>query len=116
MKLDKLIKHREQDKEYQREKRKNGVVNKTKEYSDWRKKNPKGARAHFLTNYRIKKGKIVRGKCELKDGTCSLGLIQAHHEDYEKPLVIRWLCASHHKKVDLGLIKLINKNERNKRS
>lgn len=39
-------------------------------------------------------GKIKRGTCE----QCSL-LGEAHHDDYSKPLDIRWLCHRHHVEI-----------------
>lgn len=38
--------------------------------------------------------KLRVGPCEIT-GDCK-GLIHAHHEDYMKPLQVRWLCARHH--------------------
>lgn len=104
--LDVENKCRNRDKNYQRLKRKLKLIDKTQEYREWRENNPKGAYAQGLINYLIKKGEIKRGECEFKNEFCSKSIIQAHHEDYEKPLEVRWLCASHHKKVDLGLLKL----------
>lgn len=40
----------------------------------------------------IKNGEIKRQPCEV----CGKPNAQAHHEDYSKPLVVRWLCRLHH--------------------
>jgi len=109
-------KTREQDKKYQAKKRLLGLVDKTQEYREWREKNPKAYKAQNLLNWLVKCGKIKRGNCQLKDRFCSKGTIQAHHPNYDEPYNVVWLCASHHKKVDLGLLelKLKNKNYVNK--
>lgn len=50
--------------------------------------------------YRIGCGEVVRGTaCEMADSACA-GRIEAHHEDYSKPLAVRWLCRHHHLRVD----------------
>ena len=71
----------------------------------------KGVRSTYL-NPLYRSNKIKRGECEFKNETCSKGIIQAHHEDYNKPLEINWLCPSHHKKVDLGIMKLNKQNKK----
>lgn len=40
----------------------------------------------------IKKGKLIRQSCE----KCGAEKTDAHHDDYAKPLEVRWLCRSHH--------------------
>lgn len=40
-------------------------------------------------------GKMVRGDCE----QCGTPKAHAHHEDYSKPLDVRWLCALCHSAV-----------------
>jgi hypothetical protein len=40
-------------------------------------------------------GKLQRGLCEQAGPDCT-GRIEAHHDDYAKPLEVRWLCAFHH--------------------
>ena len=97
----KTDKTREFDRIYQANKRANGLVDKTKEYREWRIKNPGGSRAQHILNVAIKKGKIKRGICE-----CGKENAYAHHDDYNKPLEIRWMCPSCHKKYHLGLTNL----------
>jgi len=47
---------------------------------------------------RWRRGVAVPGKCE----ACNRGdFVQAHHEDYSKPIEVMWLCASCHKKVHM---------------
>lgn len=37
-------------------------------------------------------GKLIRQPCEV----CSVSETHAHHDDYSKPLDVRWLCRKHH--------------------
>jgi len=41
----------------------------------------------------ISRGLIVRKPCEV----CGESKVHAHHDDYSKPLNIRWLCLIHHR-------------------
>jgi hypothetical protein len=52
-------------------------------------------RAYANLRYAMKTGRVVKGECEQAGEDC-WGEIQAHHDDYSKPLEVRWLCASHH--------------------
>lgn len=48
----------------------------------------------------LTRGKIIKAEtCELANDTCK-GKLEAHHEDYAKPLVVRWLCRSHHVRLE----------------
>ena len=61
---------------------------------DYRKKFPSKYKAHSAVNNALRDGKITRGVCEV----CGTDKnIEAHHDDYAKPLEVRWLCAAHHK-------------------
>lgn len=42
----------------------------------------------------VKYGKLEKQPCEVCGTTKN---VDAHHDDYEKPLEVRWLCKSHHK-------------------
>lgn len=48
------------------------------------------------------KGIIVALPCEFSGtGDCH-GRIEMHHDDYSKPLDIRWVCARHHHMIGVG--------------
>lgn len=55
-------------------------------------------RAHHLArtkvNAAIRSGKLERAACE----SCGKAKAQAHHDDYNKSLEVRWLCAECHRK------------------
>lgn len=55
-------------------------------------KYPEKYKAKILTGNAIKYGKLVRQPCEV----CGLPEAQAHHDDYSKPLEVRWLCIKCH--------------------
>lgn len=46
-----------------------------------------------LTKQLIKRGRLVRLPCEV----CGTAPAEAHHDDYAKPLDVRWLCSTHHR-------------------
>ena len=56
--------------------------------------------AHNLVETAVSQGVLVPAPCEIcgKIGTMRDGrrIVQAHHDDYNKPLSIRWLCQKHH--------------------
>lgn len=47
--------------------------------------------ARAYANVYLNRGKIERKPCEVCGGRA-----QMHHEDYSKPLEVRWLCRHHH--------------------
>ncbi len=51
-------------------------------------------RARTAVSNAIRDGRLERGACEVGED-CS-GPIHAHHDDYSKPLEVRWLCKRHH--------------------
>lgn len=50
------------------------------------------ARAHGKVGKAIRDGHLVRRPCEV----CGHEEAIAHHDDYSKPLEVRWLCSVHH--------------------
>lgn len=62
----------------------------------WRKANPEKANAHTLIVWATKTGLIKRNeKCEECEKVCKT---EGHHEDYSKPLEVKWLCKLCHSK------------------
>lgn len=58
-----------------------------------RKKYPLKEHARKAISMRLRDGSLIRQPCE----ECgSEEDIEAHHDDYSKPLEIRWLCRKHH--------------------
>ena len=55
----------------------------------------KQARSHIAVAIAIKQGRLVRGPCEV----CGAVRTDAHHDDYDKPLDVRWLCRLHHRQT-----------------
>lgn len=50
------------------------------------------AKTRSDTRRAISRGVLTRGLCEV----CGSKKVQAHHDDYSKPLSVRWLCPVHH--------------------
>jgi hypothetical protein len=50
-------------------------------------------RARVLARHAISEGKLKRLPCEVCGDVDS----EAHHEDYSKPLEVRWFCLEHHR-------------------
>lgn len=54
----------------------------------------KKIRVRSLTRSYIKAGKLVKMPCEV----CAYDkYVEAHHDDYDKPMDVRWLCRNHHR-------------------
>ena len=58
----------------------------------WRAEDKRRQRAHSKVSYAIMKGYIFKKPCEKCGNVKSV----AHHEDYDKPLEIIWLCQPCH--------------------
>lgn len=59
---------------------------------DYRSKYPKKYKAHNIVNNLIRSKKLFRKPCEI----CGKKNTHGHHDDYDKPLNVRWLCSEHH--------------------
>jgi ribosomal protein S27AE len=60
---------------------------------DYRGRRPSLKRsATTATSNAIRDGRLVPQPCE----KCGSENVEAHHDDYSKPLDVRWLCRKHH--------------------
>lgn len=93
-------KNRKQNISYYREYDRNRGNRHPKGYNKiYSTKYPNKARARRMVAYRIYKKQLFPEPCEVCGGKTS---VHAHHDDYAKPLNIRWLCAAHHRQWHLA--------------
>lgn len=59
---------------------------------EWVKRNPHKRAAHVAVGNAIRDGVLIKEACEV----CGCNATDAHHDDYTKPLDVRWLCRTHH--------------------
>jgi hypothetical protein len=85
----------ERIREYDRERGKfpHRVAQRTEVNRAWRAEDKRRQRAHKAVLQAIQKGFLFRLPCERCGAVKSL----AHHEDYDKPLDVMWLCQPCHK-------------------
>lgn len=62
---------------------------------NWRLKNPEKAIAHRKVFVALRNGTLIKTPC-----FCDEKKVEAHHEDYSKPLEVEWLCKIHHMLAD----------------
>lgn len=60
----------------------------------YRSRNPIKASAHAVVNRAMRAGNLFKEPCEICGADEN---IHAHHDDYLKPLNVRWFCGMHHK-------------------
>ena len=58
----------------------------------WQERNEEKRRAHNAVSNAVRDGRLEKKPCEI----CGNPDSQGHHEDYSKPLDVRWLCVRHH--------------------
>lgn len=62
--------------------------------AEYREKYPQKYKAKNMVGNAVRDKKLFRAPCEICGSEDS---VHAHHNDYAKPLNVRWLCASHHR-------------------
>lgn len=58
----------------------------------WSEENHLKRAAHIITGNAIRDGRLIKKPCNV----CKSEKVEAHHDDYEKPLKVKWLCGKHH--------------------
>ena len=63
----------------------------------WLERHKDKRTAHVAVGNAVRDGRLLKQPCE----SCGSPYVQAHHDDYSKPLDVRWLCVpchnAHHK-------------------
>jgi hypothetical protein len=59
-------------------------------------KYPERRNAAVAVGNAVRDGRLMKQPCEV----CGATKVEAHHDDYTKPLEVRWLCNPHHKIAD----------------
>lgn len=52
-------------------------------------------RAHLAVQRALMSGLLQKQPCEV----CGASVVDAHHDRYDQPLKVRWLCRTHHVKL-----------------
>lgn len=86
--------------------RKERIISRVKEYqhgpgrikanatkSAYHTRHAKKRSAHNAVRNAVKRGELIRGPCEC----CGELKVVGHHDDYDRPLDVRWLCERCHK-------------------
>ena len=81
--------------ERQREQTEKRKIWKAEYQKIYRKRYPEKAKCSRKTWYNIRAGNLIKKPCEV----CGEVKVQAHHEDYSKPLKVIWLCFKHHREL-----------------
>jgi hypothetical protein len=63
---------------------------------EYREKNPEKYKAHCCVNNAMRDKRLFKKPCVVCKTTKRL---EAHHEDYSKPLDVTWLCSIHHSQL-----------------
>lgn len=71
----------------------NGRIMAKKSSANFTKNNPVAKKCQTAVRSAIRDGRLVKAACEVCGSTSK---IHGHHNDYSKPLDVRWLCPKHH--------------------
>lgn len=53
--------------------------------------------AQLAARNAVSRGTLIKAPCEV----CGTDRVHAHHDDYSKPLEVRWLCPLHHRHIHI---------------
>ena len=86
---------------FQTKERKAAAVEYQRKY---RSKNQDKYKARGIVNNAIRDGRLKKQPCEI----CGSKKSQAHHDDYSRPLDVRWLCFAEHRSLKHGQVNATN--------
>ena len=78
---------------------KGGKENRISYMNNYKETFPERVKARAIVYTSLRKKRILRQPCEV----CGNIKSEAHHEDYSRPLFIRWLCRMHHREADKAI-------------
>lgn len=76
---------------YEREWKRNNPEKHRAQMRRYRARYPEKNRAHNMVHMAQRAGRVVRQGCEICGSPA-----EAHHENYARPLDVKWLCRRHH--------------------
>jgi hypothetical protein len=89
-----VIVHRSENESVREYDRKRGKRQTSEDSRQYRLANPKKYKAQTWVNNAVRDGRLVKAdSCEVCNGTFQ---IEGHHDDYDQPQVVRWLCSRCH--------------------
>ena len=65
-----------------------------------RAEQPEKTKSRRIYQRALKSGKLIRESCFY----CGASKVEGHHDDYEKPLEVRWVCFKCHREKEHGQI------------
>ncbi|SCY88253.1 hypothetical protein [Paracoccus tibetensis] len=66
--------------------------------TNWRRSNLLKYNAHLAVQRSLVSGVLQKGACEV----CGSDKVDGHHDRYDEPLNVRWLCRRHHVRLHQG--------------
>ncbi|NEJ90886.1 hypothetical protein GR223_33910 [Rhizobium leguminosarum] len=63
--------------------------------ASWRRAHAVKYDAHLAVQRAVKAGDLEKQTCEV----CGTSAVDAHHDRYDEPLKVRWLCRLHHSRL-----------------
>ncbi len=67
---------------------------------NYKKRDPRKKRANNAVSNAIRDAGLIRPTdCTFSFDDYCFGRIEAHHYDYERPLIVLWLCTKHHRYI-----------------
>lgn len=79
--------------------------NKVRYRERFQAKFPLKAEAHRQVKNALRRGELMRKPCEVCG---AVNRIHAHHDDYSRPLTVRWLCQPHHLQLHAKMAKAVS--------
>ncbi len=67
-------------------------------FRQYKKDNREKIKAQDRLRQEIRTGRMIKQPCEICGARA-----EAHHEDYSKPLMVRWFCHKHHLRIHRAL-------------